>query len=196
MQVPALISPGKTFPDIVSHPEQAAIETLAGRGILDGMPDGMFAPDNTMTRAEFAAVIVRALGLPVKLGGKFADVPANAWYAEAVDTASAYGIVTGVSDTAFVPDGTITREEAAAMVSRAAVLCGLDTGMELAAARDVLAGFIDYITVSDWAFIPLAVCYDKHLLPDDAIEILPKQPVTRAEIAHMIYQLLLGTALL
>lgn len=196
IQVPSLTEPGKSFPDIVSHSDRTAIEALAGRGIITGMPDGMFAPDNTMTRAEFAAVVVRALGLPAKPGGNFADVPADAWYSEVVGTAFAYGIVTGVSDTAFSPDGTITREQAAVMVSRAAKLCGMDTDMELAAARNVLAGFMDYVTVSDWAFVPLAFCYDEQLLPGDSMEILPKQPITRAEIAHMLYRMLSEAALL
>lgn len=182
--------PGKTFADISAHPNKAAIEALAERGIINGMDADTFAPDMTMTRAEFAAIAVNALGLPIVDTGVFSDVPAEVWFAPYVNTAYAYGIVSGVSDTAFNPDGTITRQEAAAMVARGAGLCGMDTQMDAFSARDVLAGFIDYVEAADWAYGALAFCYQEGILPDDAIEILPQQPVTRAEIAQMLYNLL------
>jgi hypothetical protein len=75
-----------------------------------------------MTRAEFASIIVRGLGLPGKTSDVFADVPAKSWYAEAVGSAYSYGIVAGTTPTTFNPNGSITREEAAAMVARAAKL--------------------------------------------------------------------------
>ena len=76
------------------------------------------------------------------------------------------------------------------MVARGAGLCGMDTQMDAFSARDVLAGFIDYVEAADWAYSALAFCYQEGILPDDAIEILPQQPVTRAEIAQMLYNLL------
>lgn len=190
VQVPAITQPARTFADIAGHVAQQAVEGLAAREIINGMDETHFAPDNTMTRAEFSAIVVRALGLPQTAGVPFADVPDDAWFADAVGTAQAYGIVTGVSDTAFDPYGTITREQAAVMVTRAAELCGLQTQMDAVAARNVLAGFSDYMTVSDWAFVPMAACYDWDILPDEALEILPKQAITRAEIAQMVYALL------
>ena len=190
VQTVAVCAPGRTFADITGHAGQAAVEALAARGVINGMDETHFAPDNTMTRAEFAAVVVRALGLPPKDGAAFADVPADAWFAGVVGTAQAYGIITGISDTAFNPQGVITREQAAVMVARAAALCGLDVQMDSAMARNVLAGFSDYITVSDWAVPQLAFCYHAEILPDDALEILPQQAITRAEIAHMVYRLL------
>ncbi len=57
---------GKTFDDITgvnAHKNQPAIEALAARGIIDGKSDGSFDPEGSMTRAEFAAIVVRALGL-------------------------------------------------------------------------------------------------------------------------------------
>ena len=196
VQQAAVCAPGRTFADIAGHVEQTAIESLAARGLINGMDEANFKPDNTMTRAEFAAIVVRALGLPQKLGAAFADVPEDAWFAGVVGTAQAYGIVTGVSDTAFDPQGTITREQAAVMVARAAALCGMDIRMDSTSARNVLAGFSDYVTVSDWAVLQTAFCYDAGILPDDAMKILPRQAITRAEIAHMVYQLLSKAKLL
>lgn len=187
---------GKTFSDIITHPEREAIEALAERSIINGKTEDLFAPDETMTRAEFAAIVVRGLGLQGRQGTVFVDVSAGEWFYPYVNAAYAYGIVTGVSEQNFQPDGTITREEAATMVARAAGLCGLQTEMDMAAARNVLAAFTDYVTVSQWAMPSVAFCYQQEILPDDALEIQPAQAITRAEVAHMLYHLLLSAKLL
>lgn len=189
--------PGKTFADINGHTSQAAIEALAARGVISGMTDDTFAPDETMSRAELATIVVRGLGLPATAETDvFADVPETAWFCTYVSAAYAYGIVNGVSDTEFAPENTITREEAAVMVTRAACLCGMDTEMDATAVRDILAGFTDYVTASDWAAAPLAFCYKEGILSDEEIEIMPQKPITRAEIAQMLYNLLDGAKLL
>ncbi len=197
VQVMEIQYPGKTFADITEHGSRTAIEALAARGIINGKTEDSFEPDASMTRAEFAAIIVRGLGLPANgIEHVFADVAESDWFCPYVNAAYTYGIVNGESDTEFAPNGTITREEAATMVARAAKLCGMETGMEATAARDILAGFVDYVTASDWAVTSLAFCYDAEILPDDAMEILPQQPVTRAEIAQMLFQMLSGAKLL
>ena len=122
---------------------------IAQACIIAGTSDDAFCPDDTMTRAEFAAIVVKGLGLPTKEGGRFTDVLQGDWFYNYVNTAQAYGIVTGVSEDEFHPGGTITREEAAVMVARAAKLCGMDTDVETFAARDILAGFTDYVKASD-----------------------------------------------
>lgn len=98
-----------TFPDITgvnAHKNQPAIESLASRGVISGKSDGNFDPDGDMTRAEFAAIVVKALGLAPAAADRFTDVPADAWYAGYVGTASTYGIVTGTGDgSAFRPTG-------------------------------------------------------------------------------------------
>ena len=127
MKVPGVTAPGTTFTDVKNHVNKAAIEELASRGIINGMGKGTFMPNKTMTRAEFAAIVTRALGLAAKDTKAFTDVPSSKWYAGYIGTANSSGIVNGVGSGKFNPDGTITRQEAAAMVARAAKLCGLDT---------------------------------------------------------------------
>lgn len=181
---------GRTFSDITGHLNRPAIEALASRGIISGKTKDTFEPDATMTRAEFAAIIVNGLGLPVQYENHFADISQNDWFFDYINTAYFYGIVSGVSDSEFNPAGTITREEAAAMTARAAALCGMKTDMQDFAARDILAGFTDYVKVSDWAVNALAFCYEAGILDDSEIEIGSKIPVTRAEIAQMLFNLL------
>lgn len=187
---------GKTFDDITNHKNKTAIEELLARNIVNGKNENKFEPDNTMTRAEFATIIVRGLGLPIRDIEKFTDVLPNDWFCEFVNTAYYYGIVSGVSDSEFNPNGVITREEAAVMVARAAKLCGNDTNINTFTARNILAGFADYVKVSDWAMSSLAFCYNEKILLDDTISIQPGEAVTRAEIAQMLYNMLLISKLI
>ena len=149
-----------------------------------------------MTRAEFATIIARGLGLPTKDGAVFSDVSSADWFYDYVNTAYAYGIVKGVSENEFNPNGTITREESAAMITRAAALCGMDTEIDISHARDILAQFSDYVKAADWAICSLSFCYGEGILPSDVMEIKPKESVSRAEIAYMLYNMLKLSALL
>ena len=185
-----IINPGKTFADIGALPEKTAVEALAERGIINGKTENSFEPNCTMTRAEFAAIIVRGLGLPEKKHASFKDVTENDWFYTYVGTAYSYGIIKGISETEFHPSDTITREEAAVMVTRAASLCGLDTEMDINAVRDVLSQFFDYVKAADWSRSALAFCYNKGILSDAAMEIKPTEAVTRGEIAWMLFSML------
>jgi hypothetical protein len=193
-----VVYPGKTFDDISGtdyHANTPAIEALASRGIIGGKTETTYDPDATMTRAEFAAIIVRGLGLTPKANNAFADVPSAEWYAPYVGTANGYDIVNGATATTFNPLGTITRQEAAVMVARAAKLCGMNTAMDSGAARDVLAQFTDYVTASDWTRASLAFCYNADILSQKDLEIRPKEPIKRCEVAQMVFNML-GSAYL
>lgn len=192
----SVVSPGKTFGDIAGHENKSAIEALAERNIISGKTEDVFEPDNTMTRAEFAAIIVRGLGLRTKSNARFTDVTSDDWFFDFVNTAHSFGIVNGVSDTEFNPNGKINREEAAVMIARAAKLCGNDTDIDAFSVRDILAGFIDYVKASDWAASSLAFCYYKGIFSDDVMEIKSKEAVTRAEVAQMLYNMLLISKLI
>lgn len=117
-QTYALVEQNVTFSDIAGHWAKDDIEVLASLGIVNG-DGGLFKPAGTLTRAEFAAELVRALGLTSgSASGSFSDVPADAWYADAVNAAAAAGIVQG-ADGAFNPNAPITREQIASMITRA-----------------------------------------------------------------------------
>lgn len=186
----AIIAPGKTFDDISAHKNQPAIEALIARGIINGMGDSSFAPDNTMTRAQFATIVVKALGLTPKAIDQFDDIPDGEWYSSFVGTAYTYGIVSGRDAKTFDPDGKITRQEAASMVARAAKLCGMDTELETYEILNVLAQFGDYITISEWARGSMAFCYGENILDQKDLNTEPTRPILRCEIAQMIYNML------
>ena len=196
VQVKPVTEPGKTFGDISGHRNQTAIEALASRSILNGYDAANFGPDHTLTRAQFAAIVVRALGLPLETADNFTDVKAADWFAAYVGTAYRYGIVNGTTATTFHPYGTITRQEAAAMAARAARLCGMDTAMEVSAVRSTLEAFSDYGTTGEWARESLAFCYRAEILDGSAGSIRPRAAVTRCEFAQMLYNLLGSAQLL
>ena len=95
-----------------------------------GVDDTRFDPDGTMTRAMLTTVLYRLEGEPDGAAGKrFDDVAADAWYARAVAWAAEEQIVLG-TDNGFDPEGTITREQLAAMLYRYAAYLGLDTSAQ------------------------------------------------------------------
>jgi len=196
VSVPAVTAPGTTFSDVKNHANKAAIEALASRGIINGMGQGTFMPNKTMTRAEFAAIVTRALGLTAKDTKVFSDVPSSKWYAGYIGTANSSGIVNGVGNGKFNPEGTITRQEAAAMVARAAKRCGLDTEMDAGATKDVLAQFGDYRSVASWAKESLAFCYYTNILDQSALKIEPTKAILRCEIAQMLCNMLTAAELI
>ena len=196
VNVPGVTAPGTTFSDIKNHANKAAIEELASRGIINGMSKDTFAPNKTMTRAEFAAIVTRALGLAAKDTKAFTDVPSSKWYAGYIGAANSSGIVNGVGSGKFNPDGTITRQEAAAMVARAAKLCGLDTTMDAVATRNMLAQFGDYRSAASWATESLAFCYSAGILDQSDLNIQPTKAILRCEIAQMLYNMLVVAELI
>lgn len=185
-----ITAPGTTFDDISGHTNQPAIEALASRGIINGKGENLFDPNATMTRAEFAAIVVRALGLTPSANDAFTDVPATAWYAGYVGTASTYGMINGIGNGLFNPSGTITRQEAAVMVARAAKLCGMDTELESYEILNVLAQFTDYVTIAQWAQEGVAFCYDADILNQSNLNVEPAHAILRCEIAQMLFNLL------
>ena len=77
-----------------------------------------FAPDAGLTRAQFCAIVVRALGLSQEKTAGFTDVLQTDWFCGFVGAASKAGIVNGVGNGKFNPQGAITREQAATMLAR------------------------------------------------------------------------------
>lgn len=113
------VAHGAPFTDVNEGAWYAeAVNTLAALGVVKGMTEDTFAPDQPITRAQFVAICARFASASAA-GRTFADVPADHWAKDYISTAASYGWVNGISDTEFAPDRAITRAEAAAMVNRA-----------------------------------------------------------------------------
>lgn len=178
------------FNDIQNHINQKAIEYLASAGVIIGISETEFAPDKNISRAEFAAIVVRALKLTGKSLHSFADVPSGSWCEEYISCAYENGIIKGVSDTNFSPNNTITKEEAAVMLARAAKIEGQNVDMTETQIRDMLAQFEDYTKINTWAKAALAYCYKSGIFSQEELLILPQSEASRCDVAQMVYNLL------
>lgn len=109
----------KTFNDIKGHWAQEMIEILASKKIITGDDNGNYGPDMGVTRAEFATLIARTLGLEIKiLDTGFNDIKTSDWFAPYITAARKAGIVKGVSETMFEPNRIVNRQEMTAMIMR------------------------------------------------------------------------------
>ena len=113
------------FPDTASHASREAVTVLSAAGILGGFSDGTFRPDETMTRAQFSAILVRALHLKASGAAPFSDVSDGAWYTETVAAAYENGLITGRTESHFDPEGTVSTVEAEIILARAGKLVNL-----------------------------------------------------------------------
>ena len=116
----------KTFRDVDGSWAKSAIDFATSRELFNGVNELDFAPNQEMTRSMLVTVLYRLEGVKSNAANKFADVPADSWYTEAVAWANAEGIVSGKSETHFGPDDDITREQLATILYRYATkLCGM-----------------------------------------------------------------------
>ena len=137
----------KKFTDISGHWAEDDILYLAEKGLINGKTKDLFAPDDTMTRAEYAAIIRRALGLnPVLYHGGIGDVASNAWYANEVQAIIDSGIMSGDADGNFRPDDLISRQEMAKVIVNAYIYRTGNSDIEVSDLH-----FTDNESISAWA---------------------------------------------
>ena len=112
-------SQSPSFPDVAADAwYHEAVVTLAAKGIITGYEDGTFRPEQPITRSEFAAIAARFAKASTDKALTFPDVPADAWYRGAVQTAVSYGWINGYEDGTFKPEQPIGRAETAAIINR------------------------------------------------------------------------------
>lgn len=173
------------FADIAGQWYESYVELVAEAGIIKGYDDGLFHGDNHVTREEFAAMLVRALGLTDN--GKacaFTDISGR-WSEEAIRIAAQNGLVNGVDATTFAPDAEITRQEMMTMIARALKATGLSvTG------SDDLSGYADANEVSGWALSSVRTLVASGIISGDNGKLNPTGTCTRSEAAAVFSRLL------
>jgi S-layer homology domain len=183
---PLLTNPGKPqlFKDVPTDAVIAPyVAELSSRGVITGS-NGMFRPDEPITRGQFAAMVSKGFNkpksLPVK---KFEDITAGTPAAIAVDEAIQTGFMKGYSDKEFKPEQQIPRYQ---------LQVALATGMGLTAKGEPatsLAKFDDAKDMPKWANSQVAAALDAGILAADN-KLVPVQTATRGDAAAMIYQAL------
>ncbi|GGI45616.1 hypothetical protein GCM10008018_13050 [Paenibacillus marchantiophytorum] len=182
----AIVQNKKTFDDMNGHWAQKDVETLASKMVIDGTTDRTYTPEMQVTRAQFAALLVRGLGLRAETTPSvFTDVAVTQWYASEVGTAAKYGLVQGVGEGRFNPDQRITREQMVVMMMKAVHLVQGESKPE--AAKN--APFADQDQFSDYARSAVAEAASKGLVHGKTnTTFAPQDAATRAEAAVIIKQ--------
>ena len=157
-----------------------AVEYVAENGIMSGVSAREFAPNAGFSRAMLAQTLYAMSGKPtVKAEGTFADVAANAWYADAVNWAAEKGYVSGVGDGKFAPDASITREQMALILYRYA-------GSPDASGM-VLREFADGDSVSAYAVDAIRWAVHEGLISGmENNTLAPQGTATRAQVAQIL----------
>ncbi|MFB9325551.1 S-layer homology domain-containing protein, partial [Paenibacillus aurantiacus] len=180
------------FADVANHWSRAAVNDMGSRMVIEGTGEGQFSPDRSITRAEFAAIIVRGLGLKLEKGpAPFSDVKASAWYNDAINTAYAYRLINGYADGTFGPNDRITREQAMVIIAKAMKLTSLEASLPAQDAAKMLQPYMDASQASVWAIDSIADSVQSGVVTGrSGTTLAPKAYITRAEVAMIIQRLL------
>ncbi len=185
------------FSDIsdIGYYSRYNIEALAVKNMIKGVGNEQFAPERSMTRAEFVTLLIRAMALAEKGGSqKFVDVSSSDWFAPYVAAASSHQLVKGKTATEFKPQDAITRNEAVTICARE---IRNKMGYQITAEeiKEVMKIYTDFAAIPDWAAKEVACAYHSRLIGRSADgKFGGSRNLTRQEGADLIaelYQLLI-----
>ena len=162
-----------------------AVQYAYDNGLMTGVSDTEFAPEQTTTRAMIVSILARLEGVTTAQAAGFADVNDD-WYATAVNWAANVGVVNGYEDNTFRPNQPITREQLAAILMNYAAYKGYDVSV-----RADLSHYSDADSISSWANDVLLWAVAEGLLTgvtDDTIA--PQAHATRAQVAAILQRFL------
>ena len=177
------------FTDVPAGTWYAAdVATVTGEGLMTGVTEATFVPGGTASRSMLATILWRMAGEPAATASAgFADVPAAAWYAAAVDWAFEAGVTSGADENLFQPDGALTREQVVTMLYHFAVAQGYDVSEGGMAARE----YPDFDQVSTWAGEAVTWAVNAGILTGtDAGTLNPQGTATRAQLASLLVRFL------
>ena len=190
------LAPAFAFPDVSDDYWAAAqINLLSEQGVIVGYPDGTFQPDNNVTRAEFAAMAIRALGqehTKVAQPVHFTDITEEYWAYQDIQKALYFELISSDKEgDLFRPEDSVSRAESLSVAVNALTT----ETISLAKAKEVLARqYADANTVPEWFIIPagkaeilgmivVAPTAEKAALEAD-------RPATRAEVAAILFKMM------
>ncbi len=153
------------------------------KGLFSGTDETRFSPNSPMTRAMLVTVLHRLEGkTSPTLENKFKDVNLSEWYTDAIRWSSENDIVRGITDTEFMPQKNITREQLAVMLYRYARIKGMNTEV-----KGNITDFTDSKNISSWAIEAINWATENKLVAGRENGMLdPAGNATRAEVAAIL----------
>lgn len=179
-----------TFNDLGGYSDQqrAAVSYIYDKGITAGMSSTEYGPELPIRRGDFARMIYIAFGFSPSGGSwVFNDVPPNEYYAQAVNTLSARGVVSGVGNGDFAPSANVSRQDAICMIQRAMRAVGQSAPD---GAYSALSSYSDAGYVSDYAKGAMALAVQRGYLPTSGNYLNPGDPLTRIDMADILHRVL------
>jgi len=177
--------PPDSFSDIQNHWAKPFIQGLLDKGLISGFKDGTFKPDDKMTRAEYAALLVKAFNPSAKRDGiNFTDVADDLWAKDVIQEAYRGEFLSGFPDNSFKPNDNVQRTQ---------VIVSLVNGLGLSASDGtVLSTYSDREAIPDYAKDEVNTATKKEIVVSypDTKQLDPTKDATRAEVAAMVYQTL------
>ncbi|MBE9059896.1 S-layer homology domain-containing protein [cf. Phormidesmis sp. LEGE 11477] len=182
-------NPYPRFSDASDHWATACIEGVGEAGLMKGYLDGRFLPDGTMTRAEFAAVMIKAFpnAQTVREAPSFVDVAEDFWGSQAIRDAYERGFLAGYPDSTFKPAQPITRAQAVVVISNAQRLTLAENGPT--DSQQVLRSFLrDWRQVPEWGSDAIAAAIQTGIVVNypDANQLRPSASITRGEATALL----------
>ena len=171
----------------------ADVSSLKLGGTINGYADGSFKPEKSVTRAEFISMVVKAFNVPrAAKFSYFRDVSYKEWYVDAIDRAFSAGIITGSTvdgELVIRPNDTITRAEAAVILSRAGQTLKSDTTVQ--SCSDAPFKKFKDVNENDWFCGAVAKAYGKDIVKGKSADKFgPYDLLTRADAAVLIQRTL------
>lgn len=178
---------GCMFPDVPnSHWAACDIDKLAINDVVVGYPNGLFKPNQHISRAEFATMLVKGFNLNcdgLNRETMFKDVPFDNWANAAIAKAVDEDLLTGYPNKTFRPNANVTRVEALTSIAK-----GMDCDIDQCKADEILSRYADGNKIPGWARIPVAKSLENGALKDSPVPnmILPNKDASRADVASMM----------
>lgn len=176
-------TPAQAFTDINGHWAADFINTLAQQGLIGGFSDGTFKPDQPINRAQYAALLVKALNPTAKRDAiQFSDVPTDFWAKDVIQQAYRSQFISGFPNNAFRPDDNLQRVQ---------VVLSLVSGLGLGSSNpNLLSIYSDRDTIPDYAKEQVATATNQKIVVNypNLKQFNPNRDATRAEVVAMIYQ--------
>ena len=187
-------TPEATFTDVSETAwYKNSVDYAVEHGLMNGTGTNTFEPESTMTRAMLVTVLWRYAGAPKPGANPFTDVPNGKWYTDAVAWAAENGVVNGVGDGKFEPDGSVTREQMATILYRYAQKTGIDTSK-----HTELSAFPDASRVSAYARTPMQWIVAEGVIGGSRENgqdwLNPQGNATRAEVATILMRFIENVA--
>ena len=185
---------GFAFPDVSSDYWAAPeIEILSEKGVIVGYPDGTFKPDDNVTRAEFAAMAIRALGqehTKVAQPVHFSDIDESYWAYEDIQKALYFDLITNEKENdIFRPEDSVSRAESLSVAVNALTTETISS----AKAKEVLSQkYSDTNTIPEWFLIPAGKAEILGMIVNapSVKGLNAERPATRAEVASILYRMM------